>query len=155
MWHSLFLYRCEPRQCSGSGSVISYADTDPSINRQKTPKNIDYSFFDLKNEDWFKYTDTKYVGTKQRKLILAVLGIRIQDPVPFCPLYPGSGMGKKSRSISGIRIRDEYPGSYFRELRNNFFGLIPYFFLRCVCGSGTGIRESFGPWIREISNIVL
>jgi hypothetical protein len=34
----------------------------------------------------------------------------------------GSGMGKKSRSGSGIRIRDEHPGSYFRELKNNFFG---------------------------------
>jgi hypothetical protein len=32
-------------------------------------------------------------------------------------LTPGSGMGKKIR----IRIRDEQPGSYFRELRNNFF----------------------------------
>jgi hypothetical protein len=29
-------------------------------------------------------------------------------------------MGKKSGS--GILIRDEQPGSYFRELRNNFFG---------------------------------
>jgi hypothetical protein len=33
-------------------------------------------------------------------------------------LTSGSGMGKKIR----IRIRDEHPGSYFRELRNNFFG---------------------------------
>jgi hypothetical protein len=31
-------------------------------------------------------------------------------------------MGKKSRSRSGIRIRDEHPGSYFRELRNKFLG---------------------------------
>jgi hypothetical protein len=30
-------------------------------------------------------------------------------------------MGKKFGS--GIRIRDEQPGSYFRELRNNFLGL--------------------------------
>jgi hypothetical protein len=37
-------------------------------------------------------------------------------------LTPGSEMGKKSRSGSGIRNRDEYPGSYFRELRNNFLG---------------------------------
>jgi hypothetical protein len=34
-------------------------------------------------------------------------------------------MGKKSRSV--IRIRVEYPGSYFRELRNNFFGLNIFF----------------------------
>ncbi len=35
-------------------------------------------------------------------------------------LTPGSGMGKKSGS--GIRIRNEQPGSYFRELRNHFLG---------------------------------
>jgi hypothetical protein len=35
-------------------------------------------------------------------------------------------MGKKSGS--GIRIRDEHPGSYFRELRNNFLGEI----LKCL-----------------------
>ena len=34
------------------------------------------------------------------------------------PLNPVSGMGGKIR----IRIRDEEPGSYFRELRNNFLG---------------------------------
>jgi hypothetical protein len=32
---------------------------------------------------------------------------------------PGSGRGKKS----GSRIRDEQSESYFRELRNQFFGL--------------------------------
>jgi hypothetical protein len=41
--------------------------------------------------------------------------------VLFWPLDSGSGMGKKSRS--GIRIRDEQPGSCFRELKNQFFGL--------------------------------
>jgi hypothetical protein len=35
----------------------------------------------------------------------------------------GSGMGKKSGSRSGIWIRDEKPGSHFRELRNHIFGL--------------------------------
>jgi hypothetical protein len=35
----------------------------------------------------------------------------------FDPLDPGSGMGKKIK----IRIRDEHPGSYFRELRNKFW----------------------------------
>jgi hypothetical protein len=39
-------------------------------------------------------------------------------------LTPGSGMVKKSGPGSGIRIRDEQPGSYFRELRNHFLGLI-------------------------------
>jgi hypothetical protein len=40
-------------------------------------------------------------------------------------------MGKKSDPDpgSGSGIRDEHPGSYSRELRNNFFGLkIPKFF---------------------------
>ncbi len=46
---------------------------------------------------------------------------RIRDPVPFWPLDPGSGMGRKSASGSGIR--DEQPGSYFLELRNHFLGL--------------------------------
>jgi hypothetical protein len=40
------------------------------------------------------------------------------DPVPF--LTRGSGMGKESRS----GIRDEHPGSYFRELRNYSFGFV-------------------------------
>jgi hypothetical protein len=33
-------------------------------------------------------------------------------------LTPGSGMSKKIM----IRIRDEQPGSYFRQLRNNIWG---------------------------------
>jgi hypothetical protein len=37
-------------------------------------------------------------------------------------------MGKKSRSRSGIRIQDEYPGSFLRELRNNFWVKILKFF---------------------------
>jgi hypothetical protein len=36
-------------------------------------------------------------------------------------LAPGSGIGKKSGSGSGIR--NEQPGSYFLELRNHFLGL--------------------------------
>ncbi len=46
-------------------------------------------------------------------------------------------MGKKSRSGFGIRIRDEHPGSYIRELRNNFLGQNTYIPL-CGCGSGSG-----------------
>jgi hypothetical protein len=38
-------------------------------------------------------------------------------------LTPGSGRGKKSWSEAGIRIRDKQSESYFRELRNHFFGL--------------------------------
>jgi hypothetical protein len=62
---------------------------------------------------------------KQNKIIFVSLFrpgavLRIRDPVPFWPLDLGSGMGKKSGSWSGIR--DEQPGSYFRELKNNFLG---------------------------------
>jgi hypothetical protein len=38
-----------------------------------------------------------------------VVHIRIRDPVTFFSPW--------------IRVRDEHPASYFRELRNNFFGL--------------------------------
>ncbi len=54
-----------------------------------------------------------------------VVSSSVADPDPrsgaFLNLDPGSGMGKKSGS--GIRIRDEQPESYFRELRKHFFGL--------------------------------
>jgi hypothetical protein len=61
-------------------------------------------------------------------MILATAVLPIRDPVPYLPMDPRSGMNKKSRSGSWIRIRDEYPGSYFRELIK-FFGLkMPQFF---------------------------
>ncbi len=47
-----------------------------------------------------------------------VLRIRFRDQVLFCSLDPGSGMGKKSGSGSGINN----PDHIFRELRNNFLG---------------------------------
>jgi hypothetical protein len=37
----------------------------------------------------------------------------VADPGSGAFLIPGSGMGKKSGSASGIWIRDEKPGSYF------------------------------------------
>jgi hypothetical protein len=43
-----------------------------------------------------------------------------QDPLPYL-LTPWSKIrDRKKKSRSGIRIRDEHPGSYFRQLRNNF-----------------------------------
>jgi hypothetical protein len=56
-----------------------------------------------------------------------VLRIRIRNPVPFDPLIrdPG-GMDKKIK----IRLRDEHPGSYFRELSN-----------RNLFDPGSGIRD--------------
>jgi hypothetical protein len=57
-------------------------------------------------------------------------------------------MGKKSRSESGIR--EEHPGSYFRELRNNFWVKKN---LTLRCGSGSGFRNLFdldpGSWIQD------
>ncbi len=38
------------------------------------------------------------------------------DPGPGAFLDPGIRMGKKIKIRIGIRIRDEHPGSYFREL---------------------------------------
>ncbi len=71
-------------------------------------------------------------------LSFTVFRIRIRDPVPFWPLDPGSGMGKKSRSRSGIRIQDEHPVSYFRVLREKLLGVdvdLDFFDL------GSGIRD--------------
>jgi hypothetical protein len=47
--------------------------------------------------------------------------ISVADPDPGSGAFltPGSGMGKNQDP----EIRDEQPGSYFRELRNHFFGL--------------------------------
>jgi hypothetical protein len=48
------------------------------------------------------------------------LASSVADPDPGSGVFltPGSGMGKKIK----IRIRDEHPGSYFWELRNNSLG---------------------------------
>ncbi len=46
--------------------------------------------------------------------IRAVLRIWIRDPVPFCPLDPGS------KIRVGVKNQDSY--SYFREIRKNFWG---------------------------------
>jgi hypothetical protein len=48
-------------------------------------------------------------------------------------------MGKKSGSGSGIRIWDEQPGLYFRELRNQFFWVKLFKFFDANPGSGLEI----------------
>ncbi len=82
----------------------------------------------------------------------AVLRFRIRDPVPFWPLDPGFGIrdGYKAR----IRIRDEQPGSYFRELRNNFFGLKYLNSLKRIRDQGWK-KFGFGSRIRNTANIFL
>jgi hypothetical protein len=67
--------------------------------------------------------------------------IRIRDRVAF--LTPGSGMGKKSSYGSGIR--DEHPGSYFREIRNHFLGLKIHKFVDADPDPGTGIYLTLDP----------
>ncbi len=67
---------------------------------------------------------------------LSVLRIRIRDPVPFWPLDPGSGMGKKSRLGSGKHMLDNIPES----LETTFWR---------GSGSGFEIWESFWIWIRD------
>ncbi len=54
----------------------------------------------------------------------SILSVSVADPGSGAFLTPGSGMGRKSASGSGIR--DEQPGSYFLELRNHFhfFGFL-------------------------------
>jgi hypothetical protein len=71
-------------------------------------------------------------------------GVADPDPVPFLPLDPGSRMGKKSGSGSWIRIQNEQPGSYFRELRNHFLGL--KYFIFDGENSDLGWKKS---WIRD------
>jgi hypothetical protein len=68
--------------------------------------------------------------------------------MPFRPLDPGSGIGKKSGS--GIRIRDEQPGSYFQELKKQFFGLKYLNSLMRIRDPGSiRIRDQFEPGTRD------
>jgi hypothetical protein len=50
-------------------------------------------------------------------------------------------MVKKSGSGSGIQVRDEHPISYFRELRNHFFGLKYLNSLMRIQDPESGIRD--------------
>jgi hypothetical protein len=52
--------------------------------------------------------------------------LRIRDPKYGAFLTPGSGMGKKSGS--GIQIRDEQLGSYFKSIETIFWVKIFKFF---------------------------
>ncbi len=55
---------------------------------------------------------------REKRMRKAVLRIRIRDPGFGDFLTPGSGI----RDGQKIRIRDEHPGLYFRELENSFWG---------------------------------
>ncbi len=75
--------------------------------------------------------------------------MRIRDSGAF--LTPGSGMSKRSGSGSGIRIRDEQPESYFRELRDHFFAVkYLHSLMRIRDGKnrfGSGIKKKLGSGI--------
>ncbi len=61
----------------------------------------------------------------------------------FLTLDPGSGMGRKSASGSGIR--DEQLGSYFLELRDHFFGFFGVEILKffdVIGDPGSGLEKS-------------
>ncbi len=72
------------------------------------------------------------------------------DPGSGAFLTPGSRMGKKSGSGTGIR--DKQPGSYYQELRNNFFGLKYLNSLMRIRDPGW---EKFGSGIRNGENLDL
>ncbi len=104
------------------------------------------AFTEKKNKKLLKPQTKVYIKIKKKHDLNQCCGSGsgIQDPVSRWPLDPGwvkinIGMGKNQ-----YRDRDEHPGSYFRELRNNFwvFGFLGFGLMR--------IRdpESFWPWIR-------
>jgi hypothetical protein len=76
----------------------------------------------------------------------------VADPGSGAFLTLGSGMGKKSKSGSGIRIREGHPGSYFRELRTKFFGLLRYLNSLMRMDAGAGIFFYPGSGIRDGQN---
>ncbi len=78
--------------------------------------------------------------TKERcgVTVTFLLFCSVADPESGAFLTPGFGIGKKSRSGSGIRIRNKHPRSYFRELRNYFRVKILEFF-DAVPFPGSGI----------------
>jgi hypothetical protein len=62
----------------------------------------------------YSWKKTIMIGPSYQVLTSHCLPVlRIRDPVLFLPLDPG---WKKIR----IRIRDEHPRSFFRDLRNSF-----------------------------------
>ncbi len=63
----------------------------------------------------------------------------VEDPgsSAFLPLDPGSISG--ARGGSKIRIRDEHPRSFCRELRNSFLGLKIFKFLYAIVDQGSRI----------------
>jgi hypothetical protein len=81
------------------------------------------------NHDKGMLTPSKYITSKRRLMrtkqwAAYIYSVADPDSGSGAFLTPGSGIGKKMR----IRIRDEQPGTYFPELRNNFLVKILEFF---------------------------
>jgi hypothetical protein len=70
----------------------------------------------------------------------------VADPDPGSGVFvtPGSDIGKKNK----IRIRDEHPGSSFRELRNIFL-VKNLKYLNSLMWIRIQDPESFRSWIRD------
>ena len=71
----------------------------------------------------------------QGSVAFLIPGFGIWDP------GSGSGIGKKSGSRSGIRIRDRKLGSYFWELKNHFFWLKYLNSLMHIRDPGSGMEK--------------
>jgi hypothetical protein len=82
-----------------------------------------------------------FPAPKNRDPKTALLRIRIR--CFFDPWIRDPGGIKKIK----LRIRDEHPGSYFREIRNNFLGVKIIKFL-----DADPDPECFWPWIRVGKN---
>ncbi len=80
----------------GLGSTTQVAESIPGL---------------LKSLRFFGLLSDSIASWKEPKLYWSSAVLRIRDLVPFRPLNPGSRMGTN---------QDPHPGSYFRELRNNF-----------------------------------
>ncbi len=81
----------------------------------------------MKKNSWIRTRYRKETNRSPKPVL------RIRDPVPFCPLDPGSVMGKKS----GSGPRDKHHGSYFQKLGSNFwFKILKIFYVDPDPGSG-------------------
>ncbi len=84
-----------------------------------------------------------------------MLRIRIRDPGLGAFLTPVSGIRDGRKSASGSGIRDEQPGSYFLELRNQFFAFLGVKILKFFDEDpGTGVRDgdSLDPGSRMVKS---
>jgi hypothetical protein len=100
-------------------------------------------------QSWSPTAEFYPLFTWIRALGPAVLRIRIRDPVSFGPCIQNPDLGSGMENPwSGMR--DEHPGSYFRELSNNFLGK-KYLNSLSIQSSGAGIRCFFdlGSGIRD------